>query len=504
MNTLTTGFDVHHNPTSGSPPAIARYDAAVDDLLAYRESLVDAMTSLVDDEPDFPMGLVLAAYLTLTSTDAPDVPDAVALADRLGALRLNEREAAHRDAIDTWTAGDWHGAARRLDAALVRWPADLLALVVGHQLDFFLGDAANLRDRIGRSLTAIDPGHSHHGYLRGMFAFGLEESGNYQLAEHHGLAAVDRNPDDVWAIHAVTHVYEMQGRIDEGIHFLRSRQADWGDGNLFSVHNWWHLALYLLEADRSRESLAIYDHHIHHEHSVGVPLEMLDASALLWRLHLDGIETGDRFDHLADAWSTRANDEPWYAFNDLHAVMALAGAGRLPEARAVISRLERYVTTAAPSSNVRMTAEVGLPACRAVLAHVEGRDGSVIAELAPIRTILFRLGGSHAQRDALQRTLVVSAIRHGQLDLAQALLAERLAVRDTSAWSWQRRGEVRRAIGDAEGAELSGRRATAHSARFALAHADRSDRLSRSHLVDGLERPGARAPWPHASESGDG
>ena len=425
------------------------------------------MTSLVDDEPDFPMGLALAAYLSLTSTDTPDVAGAAELAGRLGALTLNEREAAHRDAIDTWLAGDWHGTARQLDALLVRWPADLLGLLVGHQLDFFLGDAANLRDRVGRSLTAIDPAHPHHGYLRGMFAFGLEESGNYQLAEHHGLAAVERNPDDVWAVHAVTHVYEMQGRIDEGIGFLRARQADWGDGNLFTVHNWWHLALYLLEAGRRDEALAIYDQHIHHERSTGVPLEMLDASALLWRLHLDDDDTGGRFAPLAEAWATRTAYEPWYAFNDLHAVMAFAGAGRLADARAVIARLERYVATAPPASNVSMTAEIGLPATRAVLAFAEGRYDATVSQLAPIRTTLARFGGSHAQRDALQRTLVVSAIRDGQFDLARALLDERLAVRETSVWSWRQRSLVVRATGDTTGVEHADQRAAAHRARFA-------------------------------------
>jgi tetratricopeptide (TPR) repeat protein len=466
---LTTRTDVHGNPVSGPPTAIDLYDAAIDHLLPYHNELLDAMTSLLDEEPEFPMGLILAAYLTLTSTDAPDVPGAAELAALLEGLDLNAREAAHRAAIDTWLAGDWHGAARKLDDLLVAWPADLLGLVIGHQLDFYLGDAANLRDRIGRSLTAIDPAHPHHGYLRGMFSFGLEESGNYQLAERHGLAAVERNPDDVWAIHAVTHIYEMQGRVDDGIHFLRSRQDDWGDGNLFAVHNWWHLALYLLEAERSDESLAIYDRHVHHEQSDGVPLEMVDASALLWRLHLDGAATGDRFDPLADAWATRTTCEPWYAFNDLHAVMALAGAGRLTDARAVIARLERYVATAPQSSNVSMTAHVGLPASRAVLAFAESRHDAVIRELAPIRTILARFGGSHAQRDALQRTLVVSAMRAGRLDLARALLDERLAVRETSVWSWRRRGEVARAIGDPEEAEEAERRAVTNRARFARA-----------------------------------
>ena len=283
-------------------------------------------------------------------------------------------------------------AARLLDDLLACWPADLLGLLVGHQLDFFLGDAANLRDRVGRSLPHLDHAHPHHGFAQGMYAFGLEETGDYPLAEHHGLAALDRNHDDVWATHAVTHVYEMQGRIDEGIRFLRTRQADWGDGNLFAVHNWWHLALYLLEAGDTAESLAIYDRHIHNDQSAGVPLEMLDASALLWRLHLDRADVGGRFDPLADAWSTRTTQQPWYVFNDLHAVMALAGAGRTDETRAVIARLSAYVAANRPTSNVNMTAAVGLPACRAVLAHVEDRHADVVDELMPIRTILARSG----------------------------------------------------------------------------------------------------------------
>jgi tetratricopeptide (TPR) repeat protein len=473
MLSLTTRTDVHGNPVTGAQSAVDRYDVAIDHLLAYREDLLDSMTSLVTDEPDFAMGLVLAAYMSLTSTDAHDLDGARQLTAHLDTLALNDRETAHRAAIGAWSSGDWHGAARRLDALLVRWPADLLGLLVGHQLDFFLGDAANLRDRVGRSLPAIDQAHPHHAYARAMYAFGLEESGNYELAEHHALAALERNSDDVWATHAATHVYEMQGRVDEGIRFLRSREDDWGSNNLFAVHNWWHLALYLLEAGDSDESLAIYDRSIHNERSAGVPLEMLDASALLWRLHLDGFDVGGRFGPLADGWATRTAHEPWYVFNDLHAVMALAGAGRLADAGAVIDRLAAYVSVGPPSSNVRMTAEVGLPACRSVLAHVEGRHADVVAELMPIRTILARFGGSHAQRDALQRTLVVSAIRSGQLDLATSLVNERLGVRETSVWSWRRRSQVLGAAGDSDDADRAEQRAAFHAARFAAAAAAR-------------------------------
>src|SRR5262249_28695675 len=169
------------------------------------------------------------------------------------------------------------------------------ALLVGHQLDFFRGDAQNLRDRVARSIGRIDPASPHYGFVQGMFSFGLEESGDYQAAERNGLAAVAAHPEDVWAVHAVVHVYEMQGRVDEGIAFLRSREADWGSGNMFTVHNWWHLAIYLLEAGRIDAALAVYDAHIHNLESAGVPLEMLDASALLLRLYLDGDGTRGPF-----------------------------------------------------------------------------------------------------------------------------------------------------------------------------------------------------------------
>ena len=119
-----------------------------------------------------------------------------------------------------------------------------------------------------------------------------------------------------------------------------------------------------------------------------------------------------------------------------------------------------------------MTAAVGLPASRAVLAHVEDRHADVVEELMPIRTTLARFGGSHAQRDALQRTLVDSAIRSGQLQLAANLVDERLALRETSVWSWQRRSQVLTAAGDMVAGGRASQQAAAHAARFTAAAAE--------------------------------
>jgi hypothetical protein len=458
-----------------------RYDEALDHLLAFRPAVIPATRSLLAEAPDFPMGWVLAGYLGLSSTDAADVRHARTALDTLDALGsqagppLAPREAAHRDVLAAWVGGDWHGAAALLDDLLVRWPDDLLGLMMGHQLDFFVGDAQNLRDRVGRSLHAADPADPRHGFVRGMYAFGLEESGHYGLAREHGLAALDRNPGDVWALHAVVHTYEMEGRVDEGLRLMRARSDDWAGESLFSVHNWWHFALYLLEAGLVDEVLGVYDAQIHNASSPGVPLEMLDASALLWRLLLDGIDTGGRFGPLAEAWGAwcdRAGAEPWYVFNDLHAVLASAGAGRHDEARAVVERLDRYVAGAARrTSNVVMTAEIGLPACRAVVAFADGRYDDVVGLLMPIRRVLQRFGGSHAQRDVLQRTLLDAAIRSGRAELAEALVSERLAVRGTSVYALGRWAELLRGRDDAAAAERAEADAATHRSRFAAAAA---------------------------------
>jgi tetratricopeptide (TPR) repeat protein len=437
--TTSANHDEHGNPITGPADAVARYDAAIDNLLRYHVDVVDQMSTLAHDHPTFAMGQALAAYLHLMSSDPNDLDAASPFVAGTTTNAANARERAHAVAIAAWAAGDWHGAARYLDDLLVEWPTDLLALAIGHQLDFFTGDARNLRDRVGRSLGAFDPRHPHRAFVRGMQAFGLEESGHYGAAEEAGMEAVERNPDDVWGIHAVAHVHEMQGQVDRGIEFMTSRTDDWGSGNLFTVHNWWHLALYLLERDRHDEVIEIYDTRVHHADSDGVPLEMVDASALLWRLHLDGVDVGGRFDPLADAWSASLGDNvPWYAFNDVHAVMAFAGAGRLGDATAVIDRLANHLRADTWASNHHMTAEVGLPVSQAVLAFGEGRYDDSVDTLWSARRTFHHFGGSHAQRDALERTLVEAAVRAGRRPLAERLVSERLAARPTGTFALDR------------------------------------------------------------------
>ena len=80
-----------------------------------------------------------------------------------------------------------------------------------------------------------------------MYAFGLEETGDYARAEEVGRRAVELNARDAWASHAVAHVMEMQARLDEGISWLETTSRSWARDNGFAYHNHWHLALYHLD-----------------------------------------------------------------------------------------------------------------------------------------------------------------------------------------------------------------------------------------------------------------
>lgn len=424
-----------HAMTYTDADAARHYEKALDALLFFREEMASEVTALLDASPRSAMGNVFRTYLGLFGTEEKDAAAAAeafrAYQRDVTAADVTPRERAHIEAADAWLRGDLHRAGRILADLVVAYPLDALALAVGHHIDFLTGNAVLLRDRIGGALSAWPEDDPHFGPLLGKYAFGLEEAGHYTLAERTGLEAVERNAHDVWGIHAVVHAYEMQGRYEDGIRYLDARTDNWADGNLLKVHNWWHYALYMLETGRTDKVLAVYDDVVHHEGSAGLAMELLDAASLLWRLYLAGARTGDRWSTLADGWARRQAGA-YYAFNDVHAVMAYVGAGRMSEAERLIRDREAWLRDAGTGphvSNVQMTSEIGLPVSRALVAYGQGRHGDAVDLLLPLRHRFQTFGGSHAQRDALHRTLLEAALHAGRHDLARTLLSERINLR---------------------------------------------------------------------------
>ncbi|MYS07722.1 tetratricopeptide repeat protein [Streptomyces sp. SID6041] len=431
----------------------AHLDRAVESLLHFSPEVEQAVADALSSAPTSPVAQSFAAYLGALGTEPGDTVAARRTFDRftagLDVSALPPRERLHVAAAQAWLAGDLTRAGGLLEELSLECPRDALALAVGHQLDFFTGDSVRLRDRVGGALSAWGAADPHRGLVLGMYAFGLEESGQYRLAEEAGLAAVEQNPRDVWAIHAVVHTYEMQGRVAEGIGYLDARREDWARGNYLNVHNWWHYALYALEAGDTDTALGIYDAALHNDASAGLAMELLDAAALLWRIRLAGGESGARCGVLADAWAARA-DPPFYAFNDVHAVMSYVGAGRLGEAERLVADRRKWLGDGGADTitNRRMTADIGLPACEALVAHGRGDHAAVVALLWPLRRRFHEFGGSHAQRDALQKTLLDSALASGRHHLARALISERIGLRPDSSYNWSARARLADALGD--------------------------------------------------------
>lgn len=406
--------------SGGNARAIDLLEQALHEFRCFAGNPVATAEAALAEAPDLVMAQVLRAWLYLLSSEAGAVAPARESLAAARELPHNEREAWHLRAIAQLCDGQWRAAALTLEDLSAHYPLDTLALQAGQQIDFFVGDSRMLRDRIARALPAWSAGMPGWHAVLGMQAFGLEETGDYLRAERLGRQAVDLQPNDAWAQHAVAHVMEMQGRRDEGIEWMRGNEG-WQTDSFLAVHNWWHLALYHLAQGDSAEVLALYDGPIH-GHRPEIHVELLDASALLWRLTLAGADVGTRWAALAERWAPFAGDGH-YAFSDWHAAMAFVGAGREDLLQTLLQAQADAMTRS--DDNAAFTSEVGFAATRAFIAYGQQDWARAVALLRPVRNQSHRFGGSHAQRDVIDLTLIAAAQRSGQTALASALTQER-------------------------------------------------------------------------------
>jgi len=417
-----------HVLSGATADSIAHYETAAQQLRCYIGDPVATIDAALAAAPQMVMAHALKAYLHLLGTEPAGLPVARACYEAAARLPADERERGHLEAVRLLSEGRWRAAGRVLEDVAIAWPRDALALQAGHQIDFFRADSRMLLDRIARALPAWSPSIPGYHALLGMHAFGLEETGDYAQAEKQGRAAVELERRDTWAWHAVAHVHEMRNRPADGIAWMSSDVPAWSEDSFFAVHNWWHLALYHLELGAIDEVLRLFDGPVFGKRST-VVLDMIDASAMLWRLHLRGVDVRRRFAELADLWAPIAGAGN-YAFNDMHAMMAFVGSGREQEQRSVLEAQRAAMESDA--DNAEFTRDVGHAATRAIQAFGQGRYAECADLLRPIRSSAHRFGGSHAQRDVIDLTLIEAAFRSGNRALAAALAAERAAVRPAS------------------------------------------------------------------------
>jgi len=422
--------DLRGNPVaSRSEAALAHAERALWRMVSYYDTPLADLDAASAADPGWALPPLMRAGFLLTLTEPGLLPEARAALRQAEALiaGATERERAHLAAANAAADGHWARACALWDEILVDHPRDALALICAHLFDFYRGDAINLRQRVARVLPEWETGDPLRPYVLGMHAFGLEECNLFPQAEAAGREALASDPRGPWAIHAVAHVMEMQGRHLEGTRWLEDRRADWAVGNGFSGHNGWHLALFHLERLESAAVLRLYDEFLEGEAAQAVHVQRLDSVALLWRLHLLGIDAGGRWQALAASYAAAGADTGFYAFNDVFALLAFIGADDLARARRLLADAERRdeLDASTARDNLAMSREVGLPLMRGLLAHAQHDAGEALRQIRPLRAIAQRFGGSHAQRDLIDQTLLAASVQAGQRGFGRALLNER-------------------------------------------------------------------------------
>lgn len=415
-----------------SQKALDHYNEALDLIRLYRGDPIAALDAALAEDPDFGGAWAARAGLLVQQTDKAYAEETSKSLRAGAAARLNDRERLHLQGALDWAEGRYNEGTARYARIAQDNPRDALALQYAHVGCFFLGLQSELRDWPLQALRAFRKGDDGYSYILGMAAFGLEECGDYARADIFGRQAVEADPRDGWAVHAVAHVNEMRGDLEAGIPWLADNAQYWAPESGFSYHNYWHLALLHLDKGDVAQVLKLYDEKVRPNPEAQVVLEWIDASAMLWRLHLEGVDTGDRFAKLAACWE-RAGEDAFYAFNDLHAIMAFLGAGRTADAERTLKAMRR--AAADSGDNAYMTRKVGLPLAEAFIAFGAGRYAECVEKIAATRGVAQRFGGSHAQRDILSLTALHAAIRGGLRESAEAFAAERLMHKPHSPWA---------------------------------------------------------------------
>ena len=427
-----------------SPEAAAHFNAAIRDYLEYRLSAGEKLKEALAADPQFALAHCLKGYFMLlvgSTSMHPKAEQALRAAEAClpGATA---REAAHIVALATWLRGDTDGTRRIWEQIFLDHPTDILALRLHQFAVFWMGHADLLLAGPAGVLDAWAPDLPGYGNVLGMLAFGLEENGAYAEAETHGRAAVELNPDDLWAVHAVAHVLEMQGRHADGRVWFDRPLDIWEDRNPFKDHLWWHAALFPLEMGDFDRVLELYDARIRVSEQAFY-LDVQNAASMLMRLEFLGVDVGARWGKLADIAETRLADHV-LPFTDMHWAMVLSHEGRAEAAERFIASLEGFADNPHATA-ARVVRPLLIPISRALLAYGRGDFDEAVDLLLPLRHELTPIGGSHAQRDIVQQLLLVAALRAGRERIVRMLISERRVshpssrlLRDESLGLWRR------------------------------------------------------------------
>jgi len=405
--------DLYGLHLSTNASATTAYNAGLRKVLLVQSGAEHDLADAVRADPGFALGHAGLALLGHEYGARVDVPAALAAAAAT-ARRGTDRERSQLAAIAAHIRGDRAGT---IQAHLREYPRDALMLSVAVPTIAFAG-VTEVPQEAWALVEGLAPAYGDDWWYTGLLAFVRQEQERWDEAAHLADRALAEEPASGHAVHARTHVYYETGDHAAGLAWLdgwigrRVPQAHHG------AHFCWHAALHELALDDADAMRRRYRCQLAPPRVTGMRA-LVDSASLLWRAELAEMWDGPLpVDAVLDAVDPAVLARPRTAFAAWHAAVALAAAGDA----AGLGRLARYAAT----GPAEVFPTVVAPLVTGLRAYVEGRYDAAATLLLSIRSSSVSLGGSAAQREVLEDTLLQALVAAGRLDEARRLLVKRL------------------------------------------------------------------------------
>jgi len=423
-----------------SNEAVKMYDALLHQAIYhYNEAQLGGFPgttkNMMNADPDFAMGQIFSLGMDCFATSPKKNPEPrMKLIDfsakhKNGSLTKYEEE--HLKAAVMLGNEDYWGAMIQFQSILESFPKDPLALQMAYFLALTIGQTKRLKDIPASVVKYYDPSTPFYGHVYGKLCFGQGEGGEYEAGEISGRKALDHFPLDNWSHHALAHNFEESGRPLQGRLFLTNSARDWTLGTTFSHHIWWHTALFHVQLGEFEAALSLYDDKVGPMTlKDGGNFPLSDGSSLLMRLHLEGVDIGDRATAQASKWVNH-NEDFVSLFYDGHNSFCSMLAGDRAANSKLLDNMRDYVSGDRSGWNKEVTAKVGVPLVEGITKYMDGEYSEAVSKLAPIMPELQeKIQGSKAQKDIFRQILLHAAVKSGEksnFDLASDILNQSLS-----------------------------------------------------------------------------
>lgn len=409
-----------------SPRAAEAYCRGLDHALAAEAPAEACFREARTEDPGFALAHIAEARMLQFRGCLAEAREAAERARQV-ASGATPRERQHVECIAAAVAGDARGALERTRAHVTEYPRDAFVLSLATGVYGLIGFSGRL-ERNEEQLALLEPLADVYGddwWFLAQFAFALNELGRHREAEQAARASFEGNPRNGHASHTLAHVAYETGDTAGGAAFLAAWLAGDDPANQLYVHNTWHLALFELAAGNLERVLALYEAVIRPGVATSPPLGTLaDAASLLWRCSLTELPPAELPWAEVAAYAAAHFPRAGVTWADAHCLLAWCAVHDIARLETLVGQLrDRAAGGRLNAGPMLVTLGEGY------LAFARG-DWSRAANLLQLaRPELIRLGGSRAQRDVFEETLVEACARAGRVEQARAILEERLARR---------------------------------------------------------------------------